>query len=116
MFDDQSSKLQTYLFALSSNSKNLIYNGNFLYFISEEIKLYEMVRKILHFYIKFYIEIEIFIKWYIIVMTSFLSRHINNTNIYFARTLISHPFSYYMESSSIGRSLVEHKRVAAVVT
>lgn len=45
MFDDQSSKLQTYLFALSSNSKNLIYNGNFLYFISEEIKLYEMVGK-----------------------------------------------------------------------
>lgn len=45
MFDDQSSKLQMYLFALSSNSRNLIHNRNFPYFISEEIKLYEMVGK-----------------------------------------------------------------------
>ena len=47
-------------------------------------------------------------------MTSFLSWHINNTDIYFARTLISYPFPYYVESSSIGRSLAEHKRVAVV--
>lgn len=84
--------------------------------LAKKLNYTKWLENILHFYIKFYIEIEIFIKWYIIVMTSFLSRHINNTDIYFARTLISHPFPYYMESSSIGRSLVEHKRVAAVVT
>lgn len=82
--------------------------------LAKKLNYMKWLEKILHFYIKLYIKIEIFIKWYIIVMTSFLSRHINNIDIYFARTLISYPFPYYMESSSIGRSLAKRKRVAVV--